>query len=135
MKFERTYRVLSSQVDVLNHLSNVQYHEFYKSTVFALLFEKDLPKLTHPQKMMPIVLNEFTEFLKEVRFDEEVRVEISFSELSEKQNKMYVLGSMYNKKNELLSRWKCFIANMNLDTRKIESFPDSVLESFKHYFE
>lgn len=135
MNFQRTYRVLTSQVDISNHLSNVQYHEFYKSTIFALLFEKKYSELVYPQTMMPIVLNEFTEYFKEVGFDEEVRVEVSLSEISEKKNKMVVLGKMYNSKNELISAWKCFVANMNLETRKIEPFPEKAIAMFMEYYE
>ena len=135
MKFERTYRVLSGQVDISNHLSNVQYHEFYKSAIFALLFEQKYSDLVHPKKMMPVVLNESTEFFKEVGFDEEVRVEVSLSEISEKKNKMYVLGKMYNMDNVLISSWKCLVANMNLETRKVEPFPEKALEMFMEYYE
>ena len=135
MNFQRTYRILSCQVDILNHLSNVQYHEFYKSTIFALLFEKKLAELVHPKKMMPVVLNEFIEFFKEVGFDQEVRVEVSLSEISEKKNKMYVLGKMYNSKNELISSWKCLVANMNLETRKVEPFPEKAIAMFMEYYE
>jgi acyl-CoA thioesterase FadM len=133
MNFQRTYRVLSGQVDISNHLSNVQYHEFYKSTIFALLFEKNYAELVLPEKMMPVVLNEFTEYFKEVGFDQEVRVEVSLAEISEKKNKMTILGKMYNSTNELISAWKCFVANMNLETRKIEPFPEKALAMFMEY--
>lgn len=135
MSFQRTYRVLSSQVDVLNHLSNVQYHEFYKSAAFALLFENKLSELTHPKKIMPVVLNESTDFFKEILFDEELRVEITFSELSEKRNKIYLLGKIYNKDNVLASNWKCLVAAMNLDTRKVEPFPEKAIDMLMQYYE
>jgi len=135
MFFQRTYRVLSCQVDVLNHLSNVQYHEFYKSAAFALLFENKLSELTYPKKVMPVVLNEYTEFFKEILFDEEIRVEITFSELSEKRNKIYLMGKIYNIDNVLASNWKCLVAAMNLETRKIEPFPDPAIEMLMQYHE
>ena len=99
-----------------------------------MLFEKKYAELVHPKKMMPVVLNEFTEYFKEVSFDEEVRVEVSLSEISEKKNKMYVLGKMYNSKNELISAWKCLVANMNLETRKVEPFPEKAIEMFQQYY-
>lgn len=71
---------------------------------------------------MPVVLSESAEFFKEVLFDEEVRVEIMFSEFSEKRNKITLIRRMYNMNNVLVSSWKCFLASMNLDTRKIEPF-------------
>lgn len=134
MRYQRTYRVSSGQVDILNHLSNVQYHEFFKSTIFALLHEHEFLDLVKPKRMFPVVFHDSCAFHKEVLFDAVVRVETYFSDLSEKHHKWWCHGVMYNEEEIQVATYKCHVGSMNLETRRIEPLPDKAVALILKYY-
>jgi acyl-CoA thioesterase FadM len=135
MKYLTEYKVLSGQVDITNHLSNVQYYEFFKSALFSFLQEYKFSTLNQPLDLWPVVFNESCEFFKEVMFNEPVFIEIFFTDLSEKKHKYLCHGIMKNKNGERLAYWKSLHGVMNRTTRKIEPMSEKAFNLLKKFSE
>ena len=133
MKFKRNYRVLAGQVDTTNHLSNVQYYEFFKSCAFAFLYDINFTALNEPNDLWPIVFNESCEFYHEVLFDQEISVELHFTDLSEKKNKYLCHGLMYDMNGNKMAYWKSSHGALDRKTRKIVPMSDAAFAVFQQY--
>lgn len=135
MKYSLTYRILAGQVDITEHLSNVQYYEFFKSTIFSFLHQHQFSELNKPKDLWPVVFNESCEFHKEILFDEQITVEIFFSDLGAKKNKWLCTGVMYNEQGVKAATWKSYHGIMNRENRRIEPLSDAAVDFILKYYD
>lgn len=133
MHFFTTYKVMAGQIDVSNHVGNVQFYELFKSGVFEFLYKNKFAELVKPKDLWPVVLSESCEFHHEILFNEEVKIEVFFSDIGPHNNKYVCNGILYSQAGIKAATWRSFQGILNRETRKIEPLPAPALELILAY--
>ncbi|MFZ9035936.1 MAG: acyl-CoA thioesterase [Francisellaceae bacterium] len=134
-KYIKTYTVMSGHIDVTEHMSNVEYYEFFKSAIFAFLYENNFSSLNEDDDLWPIVLEESCKFYKEVLFNSEIKVSISFKYIGENKNKWLCIGEMHNTDGVVCAVWESLHGILNRKTRRIQPMTDGMFNLISLYTE
>lgn len=125
MIYTSNFKILESQVDQTNHLSNVQYYAFFKSCLYEFFDEIKLAEIA--KTLWPVVFEETCSFKQELFFKDTITVTLDEINIYPKKNKWLVIMNMLKNGNPV-ARYESLHGILDKAKRRIVPLSDSVLE-------
>lgn len=130
MKYTKNFEVRWSEIDVNWHMRNTAYAELGTTIRFSYLRENGFPHIEFiAQGFGPVILREETRYFREVLLDQTITVDFTLAGISSDGSHFELHHDVILPDGTKAATMRVEGAWLDLETRKIRSAPDPLLES------